>query len=335
MKLSLRGALVTADRTSTDVSPSSGVPQAVRGRPTVSAVVLNWNGRKTVLQTIAALFRSDYPFEEIILVDNASTDGSVDAVREAFPRVIVLPQRHNLGLSEGRNVGIRRAVTSGVNYIFTVDNDIDIYPNTIGELVRVGEERPDVGIIGVIMYFKDDPTLIQNVGAHIRFRQNINLPIGWLHRDRGQFTQPIEVDMVGGGAMLTRREVFDQVGYFDAGYLGYGLEDTDFCMRVRLAGWLVVCNPRAKILHDFHINHHYTYHRKYCESRNAVLFLRKYGRPTDWAKFLFFALISLPYVFVREAFRHNIGGALGKAQGLFDALAGRENKAVRVSLSHD
>lgn len=301
----------------------------------VTAVVLNWNGREPLLQTLAALYRSDYAFNEILLVDNGSTDGSVKAVCTAFPAVEILAQNHNLGASEGRNVGIRRAVSAGADYVFNIDNDIEVYPDTVGELVRVAEERPDVGIVGTMMYFKDDPTLIQNVGARICFRQSVHLAVGWRQRDRGQFIEPIEVDMVGSGAMLTRRQVFEQAGYFDASYLGSGLDDTDFCMKARRSGWKIVCNPRAKILHDFHFNHKYTYRRKYLESHNAVVFLHKYGSASNWAKYLFFAIGGLPYAFVREAFRGNLGGVSGKARGIFDTLAGRHEKAMQVFRSRD
>jgi GT2 family glycosyltransferase len=301
----------------------------------VTAVVLNWNGREPVLRTIAALYRSDYALQDVLMVDNGSTDGSVAAVRSTFPTVEILAQERNLGASEGRNVGIRRAMATGVDFIVNIDNDIEVRPDTVSELVRVAQERPDVGIVGTMMYFKDDPSRIQNVGARICFRQNVHVPIGWRQRDQGQFVRPIEVDMVGSGAMLTRRAVFEQVGYFDAGYLGCQLDDTDFCMKVRRAGWKIVCQPRAKIVHDFHFNHKYTYRRKYLESHNAVLFLRKYGHASQWATYLFFAIAGLPYAFLRQACRGNVGGVIGKAQGLFDALARREERARQVFLSAD
>jgi GT2 family glycosyltransferase len=304
-------------------------------RPSVTAVVLNWNGCERVLETISALYKSEYPLEDILMVDNGSTDDSIAAVHEKFPKVKILPQKTNLGVSEGRNVGIRRAVASGVDYIFHIDNDIEVQPETIGELVRVAEERPDVGIVGTIMYFKSDPTLIQNLGGYICYRQHILLPIGWMERDRGQFRDPVEVEMVAGGAMLTRCQVFKQVGYFDSGYLGYGLEDTDFCVRVRRAGWKLLCNPRGKAFHDFHLTHKYNYRRKYLESRNAVVFLRKYGRSIDWAKYIFFSIGGLPFAFIREAFRGNLRGVHGKAQGLIDSIMGREDRAMEIFQSRD
>ena len=141
--------------------------------------------------------------------------------------------------------------------------------------------------------------------------------------------------MVGSGAMLTRREVFEQAGYFDGGYLGCQLDDTDFSMKTRMAGWKIVCNPRAKILHDFHFNHKYTFRRKYLESHNSVVFLRKYGRPLNWAKYLFFAVGGICYASIREGLRGNFGGVMGKVCGLVDALAKREQRAMQVFLSHD
>ena len=252
-----------------------------------------------------------------------------------FPDVTILAQPRNLGVSGGRNVGLRQAVACGVDYIFHIDNDVEVQPDTIAQLVELAEQRPDVGVVGTMMYFKNDPTLIQNYGGYICYRQHILLPLGWMVRDVGQFDSPIEIDMVAGGAMLTRRQVFERVGYFDDSYIGYGLEDTDFCVRVRRAGWRLFCNPRAKTFHAFHATHRYNYRRKYLESRNAILFLRRYGRLADWMKYLFFAVAGLPYAFVREAVRGNLGGVRGKAEGLIDALIGRDGRAVEVFRTPD
>jgi GT2 family glycosyltransferase len=309
-------------------STSSG--RSTSSAPSVAAVVLNWNGREPVLRTIAALYKSDYPFEEILLVDNGSTDGSVEAVRAAFPAVVVLVQPCNLGPGQGRNVGIRRAVASGVDYIFNVDNDIEIFPDTVTILIEAAKGHPDVGVVGPMINFRSQPDVIHNVGGRVRFRQNLVEPIGWLEHDHGQFSQPLYVDVVGSAAMLTRREVFQQIGFFDADYIGYGLEDTDFCVKARRSGWTVMCDPRAKVRHDFQFNHKYTYRRKYLEARNAIIFLRKYGRWMDWGKYLIFAIGGLPYAFVREACHGNAGGVLGKARGLFDALMGSDGRAIEV-----
>ena len=306
-----------------------------RAGPSVTAVVLNWNGREPLLRTFAALYRSRYPFEELLLVDNGSSDGSVEAVQAAFPEVTVLAQEHNLGPGTGRNVGIRRAMASRADYIFNVDNDIEVFPETVRTLIETADQRPDIGVVGPMMYFRDRMNVIQNVGGQVRFRQNVVYPIGWLEPDHGQFNEPLKVDMVGSAAMLTRREVFEQVGYFDEGYIGYGLEDTDFCTKVRRSGWKVICNPQAKVRHDFRFNHKYTYRRKYLEARNAVFYLRKYGSRSDWAKFIFFSLGGLPYAFVREVLHGNVGGVIGKAQGLFDALVRREGRAVEVFRSQE
>jgi GT2 family glycosyltransferase len=311
-------------------APSACMERIEHVAPSVTAVVINWNGREPLLRTIAALYQSQYAFTEILLVDNGSVDGSVQAVKASFPSVVVLAQEHNLGPGQGRNVGIRRAMALCADYIFNLDNDIEIFPETVGTLIETAEQDPDVGVVGAMMYFRDRPNVIQNVGGQVRFRQNVVYSIGWLEPDHGQFNRPFQVDMVGSAAMLTRRKVFEQVGYFDDGYIGYGLEDTDFCTKVRLSGWKVVCNPWAKVRHDFRFNHKYTYRRKYLEARNAVFYLHKYGRSIDWAKFLFFSVGGLPYAFLRELLHGNVGGVVGKAQGLFDAMIGRNGRAIEV-----
>jgi len=303
--------------------------------PSVAAVVLNWNGREPLLRTIGALYESARPFEHVFLVDNGSSDGSVEAVRSSFSAVVSLVQAQNLGPGQGRNVGIERALASGVDYVFSVDNDIEVYPDTLGRLLETARQRPDAGVIGPMMYFRDRPGVIQNVGGQVRFRQNLVSPIGWLQHDEGQFSVAFDVDMVGSAAMLTPRWVFERVGAFDSGYIGYGLEDTDFCTKVRRAGWKIVCDPAAKVRHDFRFNHKYTYRRKYLEARNALFYLRKYGRLVDWAKYLFFSIGGLPYAFIREAFRGNLDGVRGKAEALVDALVRRDERAIEVFRAPD
>src|SRR6266542_2967096 len=101
-----------------DKSPlaSTGAKGAAEVQPSVAAVVLNWNGREQVLETISALYKSEYPLQAIFMVDNGSTDHSIETVQKKLPTVKILPQETNLGVSEGRNVGIREAVASGIDY---------------------------------------------------------------------------------------------------------------------------------------------------------------------------------------------------------------------------
>jgi GT2 family glycosyltransferase len=294
----------------------------------VSVVVLNWNAKDILRECILSLKRSDYPIQEIIVVDNGSTDGSATMVRRLFSDVVLIENKVNCGAPEGRNIGISRAIREDVKYVYTLDNDLTIEPTTISELVSLMERRPDVGCAGSIIYHHDKPDLIFSAGQYINWTQNIVTTREANKRDVGQLEECAEVDYVGTGAMLTRKSVFKQVGLLDPGFIGYGYEDTDFGLRTKRAGYKVVCFTRSRVWHrPFTGIGKYSFKKKYLEARNAIRFVRMYGTPRNWAKFLFYAVAGLFYAAVREGTRGNIMGVIGKAKGLYDGLRGREDFA--------
>jgi len=105
----------------------------------VSVVILNWNRKEMLLDCLRSIKEFDYPLYEIIVVDNASTDGSVAAVREAYPDVVLIENDKNYGAIGGKNIGLRRALQSGVEYIYMQDNDIVAAKDALTKLVEVAE----------------------------------------------------------------------------------------------------------------------------------------------------------------------------------------------------
>lgn len=297
----------------------------------VSVVILNWNGRDVLRQCLQSLEEQSYPLEDVILVDNASSDGSAEMVETEFPGVIILPQDQNLGAPKGRNVGLREALRRQSEYIFTIDNDLFGARNTIAELVRVLDEHPDIGIVGAGIYHADRPDVIFSAGHWINWTQNLVGTRGANQPDRGQLAPLEDVDYVGIGAMLTRRDVYETIGLPDEDYIGYGYEDTEYGLRARTAGYRVVCYLPAKVWHQPHTGvGRYSFKKKYLEARNAIRFMRLYGTPYRWAKFSFYAGVGLIYALVREGPRGNIGGVIGKARGLYDGLRNRDEFALRL-----
>ncbi|MCS6862682.1 MAG: glycosyltransferase, partial [Abditibacteriales bacterium] len=102
--------------------------------PQVSVLVLNWNGKADTLECLESLRRVDYPNFEIIVVDNASTDDSVAAIRQAYPELVILQNSDNLGYAEGNNVGIRYAKARGSDYVFILNNDTVVDANVLTPL---------------------------------------------------------------------------------------------------------------------------------------------------------------------------------------------------------
>jgi hypothetical protein len=301
------------------------------GRPRVSVVVLNYQGETVIGRCLDSLRKSSWPLHEVVVVDNASRDRSLEIVQRDFPEVVLIRNERNLGAPEGRNRGFVRALAADPDYVYSLDNDLTMHPDAIAELVALCETDPGIGCAGSAIYYEDRPDVFFNAGHWVNWSQNLVKSRGMNQRDRGQLEACGEVDYVGTGAMLVPRRVLEAVGLPDPGFIGYGYEDTDYGLRVKAAGWRVVCLLRSRVWHrPFTGIGRYSFKKKYLESRNAIRFLRLHGTPLAWAKFAFYAVAGLAYAALREGLRGNLPGVAGKARGLWDGLRGREDLAWRL-----
>ena len=116
--------------------------------PTVAAIVLNYNGKDITLQALESLTKMTYPECDIIHVDNGSTDGSTEAISKSFPQVRTIRAEQNIGPAGGLNLGMRRALESDYEYLLFLNNDIEVDPQMLSELVRVAEGSADIGCVG-------------------------------------------------------------------------------------------------------------------------------------------------------------------------------------------
>jgi GT2 family glycosyltransferase len=303
----------------------------MRNPPKASVVILNWNAKNILKECVASVKAMTYPIHELIVVDNYSSDGSAGMVKAEFPEVTLVENDQNYGAIEGKNIGLRKAMESPIDYIFVIDNDLVADGKALAELVDVCEKDARIGIVGAKIYDFDRPDIILSCGSKIDYTQNIIRPYGHGEKEEGQYNGMMEVDHVGAGHMLVRREVFEKVGLLDSSFIGYGCEDVDFCVRVKKANYKIVFCPSAKVWHRPHSGvGHYTYRKKYLEARNAVCFMKKHAKFSQWLKYLFFVIFGLPYAFIREGLRGNIRGVVGKAMGLYDGFRGVDDVALRI-----
>ncbi len=217
--------------------------------PLVIVIVLNWNLPGETVACVNSLLDGDYPHQQILVVDNGSTDESVSQIRRCFGNQIdIVETGVNLFYAGGNNVGIRRAMEAGADFVLILNNDTIVASDMVSQLVCTAQDCPDVGVVAPMIYFGDDPLRIWALGSQ-RYRWlPIPLDIGRGEIDYDQYTTPFEVDYVTGCAMMIRRSVFAQVGLFDPNYRMY-YEDADLCARVQQAGFALVVEPRAKVWH--------------------------------------------------------------------------------------
>lgn len=246
--------------------------------PFVITVILNTNRRDDTLACLASLAESSYANHKIMVLDNASADGSVAAIQAAYPDVQIVELSQNLGYAGNNNVGIVEAVAQGAEWVFVLNEDTILDPDCLTEMVRVGESDPGIGIVGPMVYHHNEPAVIQSAGGSLGPNWE-SRHIAQNEADNGQFHEPRDVDWISGCAIMVRTAVIDQVGALDERFFYYW-EETEWCLRSGRAGWRVVHVPAAKLWHkgvqrDYRPGPNVTYY----STRNRFLMMAKHQAP--------------------------------------------------------
>ncbi len=285
--------------------------------PDISILIVSWNVRDLLLDCLAALPEAvgeRYSYE-VIIVDNASADGTVNAVRERFPDVQVIANEENRGFTGGNNQALAQARG---RYLLLLNPDTKPLPNSIAELAHYLDAHPDVGVVGPRLWYGDgspqpnrrrfpdlltlftESTVIQhtfpNLGLFARFRME-DLPDDQSH----------DVDWLVGAALMARREVYDAIGPLDEGFFMYS-EELDWCRRAKAAGWHIVYVPAAEIIHyEGRSSEQAVAHRDIAFFSSRVRYTRKYHGPV-WAELLrWWLLATFFFQWLREGAKWLVG----------------------------
>ncbi len=283
-------------------------------------MVLSYNGREVTLEALESLRRMKYPSYELIVVDNGSTDGSHEAVGARFPEVTRVRTEENLGPAGGANLGVRHALDGGFDYVLILNNDIEVAPDLLTEMVRLAESSPEIGIVGPKSYFYWDRRRIWSAGGRVTFREAVTRERGSKALDRGQLDRDVAVGYVNGCAQLVQREVFERIGLWDP-IFHLSFEDADFCLRARRAGWQSWYAHRAKLWHMVSVaTGGYKAPKTYQTARSTAIFVRRHAGPWQWLTAVAMILLSLPAALVRELPRGNAAAVFAKARGFRDGF---------------
>lgn len=211
---------------------------------TVHALILNWNRADDTLECLASLLASDYAALRVLVVDQASHDGSPARIRAAFPTVDLLQLPANVGFAAGMNAGMRHALEHGAELLLLLNNDTVVAPDMVRELVaQVG---PGVGMVGPAIYYYAARTQLWSQGGGLH---PLLLEMTGDHgRGRPLPAQPVTQGFLSGCALLIPRSTVAQVGLWDERFFMY-YEDLDYCLRVQRAGLALVLAPAATMWH--------------------------------------------------------------------------------------
>ena len=224
----------------------------------LSIIIVNYNTKELLCQTLESVFRNHPKYRfEVFVVDNHSTDGSCEMVREMFPQVLLIENDENEGFSRANNQAIK--VSQG-RYVLLLNSDTIVLADALDTMLEFLEDNPSIGAVGckvVLPNGKLDlacrrsfPTpmnaLFQALGLSRLFPKNpLFAQYNLTHLDEDK-TYP--VDCLVGAFMMVRRETIEQVGLLDENFFMYG-EDIDWCYRIKQAGWEIYYHPGAKIIH--------------------------------------------------------------------------------------
>jgi len=215
--------------------------------PLVSVVIVNYNGKSFVEKCVKSVLDSDFPLLETIVIDNASTDGSTQALErlgEKDGRLIVIKNRINYGFAVANNIGV--GLSKG-DLILFLNPDTTVEPGCISELVNVICPDRWIGAAQCKILTMDDPSLIDSAGHFIDVF-GVSFLIGSLEKDRGQYDRVADIFGALGAAFAVKRSALLAAGLFDPDFFMY-FEETDLCWRLWLAGYRIVLAPRSIVYH--------------------------------------------------------------------------------------
>jgi GT2 family glycosyltransferase len=216
-------------------------------KPPVGVVIVNWNLKDSLRETLLSFRKVNYPNLQIVVSDNASTDGSPDMVRSEFPEVHLLTREKGLGYAKGANLGLE-FLADKAKYLFSTTNDVLVDPEMISVLVEYAETHPKAGVLGCKIFYHDQGDLLWSAGGRVHPVFAHAYHFGWNRHDSPRYNRVRECDFVTGCGFLLRSEVVKRIHYFNADLVFYS-EDTDLCFRVRKAGYQVVYVPQARMWH--------------------------------------------------------------------------------------
>ncbi len=301
---------------------------------TLTVVVLAWNGLPLTRETLDSLARCRVPGGwqlRVMLVDNASSDGTPAAIAAEYPWVDLLALPENRRFAGGNNAGLERALAAGADAVMLLNNDVQAEPGLLEPLLAALADRPDAGAAAPLIYHAAPTDVIWYAGgrcdpalAHTSHR-------GIRERDRGQYREVEETGYLTGCCLLATAEAWRSVGPLDDGYFIYA-EDADWSLRARAAGYALLFVPGARLWHQVSAssggdaNAWKTYHRL----RANVRLFSRHARGLARATWPLAFLAQQAALWTLLVARGNFTAAAAVPRALFDAVSGRNPAEVRL-----
>lgn len=215
--------------------------------PLVSVIVVNYNDRNYLQLCLGSILNSDYPNFEVILVDDSSTDGSVDFVSQNYPSVKIIENKENIGPAAARNIGAKESCGE---YLAFLDSDTEVDPNWLREAINAMELDLTIGAAQCKLLLIDQRNKFDYAGDYLSQYGFLVQRVNFEGVDNGQLDEVVELFSAKSAGMIVRRDVLLNIGGFDEDYFIY-VEETDLCWRIWLNNYRVVFTPMSIVYHAF------------------------------------------------------------------------------------
>ncbi|MDO6439637.1 glycosyltransferase family 2 protein [Cyclobacterium sp. 1_MG-2023] len=210
----------------------------------VAIVILNWNGWDYTQLCIKSLLEAGYSEDDLIIVDNASTDGSIPNIKKQFPKAHLILNKENEGFTGGNNRGIQYAIKKGYAFVLLLNNDTQVLPGFLERLIEEMKASEKLAAIQPLIYYLGAKDEIWNAGGDYH---------AWLGYSQTNYKiesdQPYLTDWISGCAILVRSTVLETIGLLDHNYFAY-FEDVDWSLRMRSQGFELKVHPQSIIYHE-------------------------------------------------------------------------------------
>ncbi len=247
-------------------------------QPVVSIVVPHYNGKDMLYVCLAALEETEYEPRQVIVVDNASTDGSTDSLKQDFPWVELKRSPQNLGYAGGCNFGLTAAKGK---YVLFLNNDTEFEPDWLGRLIACCESDSQIAACQPKLRALAEPEKFDYSGAAGGLIDRFGFPFArgrlffTLETDAGQYDKGLDIFWASGTAMLVRRQALEEVGPFDADFFAH-MEEIDLAWRLQLAGYRIAAVPQSVVMHNSGSTLPAdSYKKMYLNHRNCLIMLAK------------------------------------------------------------
>ncbi|MFD2203706.1 glycosyltransferase family 2 protein [Shivajiella indica] len=215
----------------------------------VAIIIINWNGYSLSRRCLLSLMQIHYSNYTIVLVDNGSEDGSFEKLKREFETPVFIANEKNLGFTGGNNAGIDYAIKNKFDFILLLNNDTEVEPDFLNELLKVQKSHPNVGMVQPLILFHDKRDKIWSAGGRYI------APLGiakTLDSQKNFQTAKVEdkvLDWATGCCILIPRQIIEKVGTLQQSYFAY-FEDVDWSLRIRKAGYLIYLAAKSTIYHE-------------------------------------------------------------------------------------